>query len=160
MDKVIVIVVAIGVLILGVVIAKKKQDNAIASGEIIQREKSFFRQSHIFTTNVASVNDLYSAMDLGVFSRRGIECTVVSENKLRFQKKAFGIGMTAELNYCGNDNGRNIFRYVVVSYKERDGMDASLYDNIALTAVEKAFLKLDNTTSVERLNTTYTSSFF
>lgn len=155
MDIVIVIIASIGVLVLGVVIAKVKQNNAVTSGEIIPREKSFFRQCHIFTTSVASVNELYAAMDTSVLSNRDIKCTIVSDNIIRFQKKAYGIGMTADLTYCGNENGKHIFRYAVVSYSERDGMDASLYDNIALTAVEKAFLRLDSATSVERLNMLY-----
>lgn len=158
MDIVIVIIASIGVLVLGVVIAKVKQNNAVTSGEIIPREKSFFRQCHIFTTSVASVNELYAAMDTSVLSNRDIKCTIVSDNIIRFQKKAYGIGMigmTAELKYCGTENGKHIFRYAVVSYSERDGMDASLYDNIALTAVEKAFLRLDSATSVERLNMSY-----
>lgn len=155
-----IIVLCVGVIVLGLIIGKVKNDNAIANGEIVQRDKGFFKQSHIFTTGIHSVRDIYSAMDLSVFERKGMKCAVVSENKIRFQKQVYGVSMTADLDFCGEMNGKNVFRYAVASYTERKGSDASLYDNIALTAVEKAIFKLDSAASVERINGVYKTKFF
>lgn len=156
-------ILAIAVVI-GIVIARnnnKKFERGIAK----KRSYDFYTQTHTFKTVVPDLAALLSALDRNTLQAEGVYLSQDAANNRWIFRNAQNT-MTASLTALGEDaDGIHRFLFKVNNWKERNGsieLSARMASNVALTAVEKAFVTLDFNAVVERVYMTglkTTSSF-
>ena len=145
---VIVIVIAI---IIGISKGKQNADrwNAeYANGNMIKRENKFWDEEIYFFTT-ASYEDVKKSISDTSFSSckvtvnpdfEGYKAVLFSPNPRYW---------TAILEYVGESNGKNLFKYYIYSYVDNK-LGIVVGDmNICQTKVEKTFLSLDTGTTTE-----------
>ena len=153
--------IIIGGIILVALIAVKvgNQSKAIDSGAAVKRNYEFFKQKNFFKTSVASISDIYDAVDVSVLTEQKINIQYDSENKMViFRNKKLGGTFTAALRFMGEEDGKYVYRFQIEKWEERNGgisADDMLGGNVALTSVEKAVISLDTEATVTRENATY-----
>lgn len=126
---------------------KLKEEN-----KIIDRDPVFFKREHFFETSVASLKEIGDAVDQGVLNSEGISFEpdygrgiIIFHNNVSFG--TFG----AALRTAGNADGVYRYSFKIDAWRETNGgiTRQDLFNaNVLLTAIEKAFLKLDPQTKV------------
>lgn len=129
-----------------------KKDKLKSENKIIDRDPIFFKREHCFETSVSGLKEIGDAIDKGALSsetisfepdyERGI---IIFHNNVSFG--TFG----AALRNAGNENGIYRYSFKIDAWRERNGgitRQDMFNANVLLTAIEKAFLKLDPQTKV------------
>ena len=136
---------------------KKKVNSAGDRGMTIQRDRDFFRQAHVFTTSVASVDSIFQKMDKSALTEYKINYSLVPGTRIEFSRTVPMIGTTYfRLSYNGMVGEKHRYTFMVTRYVTRNGAELGVLEaNIALTGIEKAILSLDPKTTVERVRANY-----
>jgi len=162
-------IIIVGAVIFGYIYYKKyyaghtTTDKAFDRGEAIKRKDSFFKQSHIFSTSiVGSIADIANAIDRNIYNEHKIKVESHQNNGyLLIYSDDTGCTFDASLRAHGKDGGKYVYCFKVDSFTAYDRIE-SLYDidkvNVVLTQIEKAFLRLDRDTDVERVHGEFKSS--
>lgn len=129
-----------------------KKNKLMAENKIIDRNQSFFKKEHFFETSVSSIQELGDAIERGVLGSESISFepdygrgSIIFHNNVSFG--TFGAALRSD----GNAEGIYKYSFRVEAWKEKNGMITrqDLFNaNVLLTAIEKAFLKLDPQTRV------------
>ncbi|ONH62988.1 hypothetical protein A9Y58_00041 [Streptococcus parauberis] len=117
--------------------------------KIIDRPKQFMRQKHIFTTKVTNIYDVYNKLDLESLKSVRIEVGSTStggglEFVYSYNMKS---GFTAFLRCVSSENDMQKYVFYL---SEIEGNIGDMEANVLLTAIEKAFMSLDNDVVVDR----------
>jgi len=136
---------------------KKKKTNELASkGRYVERGNEFFRQKHFFFTQVFDFSAIVGAIDKNALGEEKISCEPnVRQGQVVFHNKiSFGT-FDASLVYAEQREKDGLYTYLfqVEAWREvkhsitrQDLLGA----NVLLTLIEKAFLRLDPETEVQR----------
>jgi len=155
-----VLVIVIGAVIYGTIflITNKKKTEMMDSGKIIERGKDYIKQAHFFTTKTASLADVGNAMDKTVLAEQNISLEPdYTKNVIVFRYANIAGMFIATLRFMGEENEQYKYRFQIDRWQGKNGAFPHEYTgNVLLTAVEKAFMKLDGTTAVERVMASYT----
>ncbi|MCL2662978.1 MAG: hypothetical protein FWE83_06565 [Oscillospiraceae bacterium] len=148
-----------GILALSLYAHHRRKMNAIADGHATDRDKVFFRQQHRFTTGVASIAEVAAALDMNVLTERKVSVDKTSEaHAIIFRNGGMGAfaPFVSVLERNGTEGDKFRYNYQIESSQTTSsGGDDVISANIILTQVEKAFLRLDSSTEVERIAVKY-----
>lgn len=159
----IVFVVGVGAIIYGIIyyLNISKKNKLKAENKIIDRDAIFFKREHFFETSVSSLREIGEAIDKNVLSSESISFEsnyehgiIVFHNNVAYG--TFGAGLRA----AGNADGVFRYSFKIDAWREMN-MGVTRQDsfnaNVLLTAIERAFLKLDPQTKVSDQATKITS---
>ncbi len=152
MQWVILIIATIAIFIGGFLFARKRNNTAFDNGEIVNRDKGFMRQVHKYETNVDSIDQIYDKMDKDVLKTRHIKYSLIPMERVEFSITQVTMTTYFCLNYDGYSEGTyhySFFSTKIANY--RGSAVGKLEENVALTAVERAILALDETALVQRV---------
>lgn len=134
-----------------------KKNKLMAEDKIIDRDMGFFKKEHIFETSVTGLKDIGDAIDRGVLSSEGVSFEpdygrgiIIFHNNVSFG--TFGAALRAE----GSADGVYRYSFKIDAWRETNGgitRQDQFNANVLLTAIEKAFLKLDPQTKVSEQDT-------
>ena len=137
----------------------KQADELFASGAIIKRDANFMENVQRFPLSMISTESLITAMKNEGLPFPGLAWKI-GEDAMEFRYSDW----TAQLIKldCGDDFARYEFKFLQWKTDQYGGSVTFTQMNQLLTAIEKAFLKLDANTKVqtERAKTNTKSSFF
>lgn len=152
---VIAVVVAAGVII-GLLVANKNNKLFESGAAYRNRPADFYTQMHTFRTTVPNLEILLSALDGRTLAQQGI--TVIRDHADRLVFRDAMDRFTATLTALPEDpslgEGISFYRFTVNRVKTKNGtiiLSARMGINVALTAVEKAFLTLDFNAVAQRV---------
>lgn len=150
-------VITIGIIAIAVaigIIIGRKNNKKFEQGIAKKRNYDFYTQSNTFKTVVPDLATFLTALDRHTLQAEGVYMTQDAANDRLIFRNAQNT-MTATLSSIGEGgDGIHLFLFKVNNWKERNGsieLSARMASNIALTAVEKAFLTLDFNAVVERV---------
>lgn len=159
----IIFAVGIGAIIYGIIfyLNASKKNKLKAENKIIDRDAIFFKREHFFETSTSNLREIGEAMDKGVLSSEGISFEpnyehgiIVFHNNVAYG--TFGAGLRA----AGNADGVYRYSFKIDAWRETNGAITRqdfFNANVLLTAIEKAFLRLDPQTKVSDQATKITS---
>ena len=136
----------------------KQADEMLASGKIILRDPDFMKNAQIFTLSKVSMDDLIAALKNEGLPFVGLEWKT-GNDAMGFRYSDW----TAQMVKIGSDENCDRYEFVFLQWQTIRGSAVSFTQmNQLLTAVEKAFLRLDPSTKVqtERNKINTKSSFF
>ena len=163
----------IGILVVGGMFAfvrylnQSQKKRLLSEDKIVDRgNNNYYKQMHIFTTTVSSVEELGNALNQAPLSENKISFEPnYSNGVIIFHQRGSGGTFGAALRTLENDGEKFCYKFQVEAWREgnsgltrRDFFGA----NILLTAIERAFFQLDSDTNVQRLDSTHKTkpSFF
>ena len=117
-------------------------------GKIIKRRDSFWEDAEIFTTT-ASYEDVREAVSKTDFSDSGVSITpdLDGDKAILFQS---GGAWNAVIDCLEENGGTYTHRFYFPAWQTRNGVPNKLETmNVIMTSVEKMFLSLDPTVTVE-----------
>lgn len=125
-----------------------RENSLIQAGKAIKRERAFWEKAEVFATNAdyETVVSEISRMDFSEI-KAGVYPNVNGERAVLWKSS---YAWNAKLTYMGESGGRQVFRFAFPCWKTRNGVpyrEDSM--NIMMTSVEKLFLSLDSSTTVE-----------
>lgn len=137
----------LGIFIIAVVLALKKHNSLIESGEIAKRSTKFMEMAEIFTLNTPVNEEVsekikqFSCYSKGV----GMKGSTVDQH-YTFS----GYGWDAYLKRISAENSKSVYRFQFTNWKTSNGMPQdALNMNRLLTCIEKMFLSFDPDTQVQ-----------
>jgi len=139
-----------------------RKQKAIDAGHAAERQGDFFKQRHTFTTKTGNISEIINALDMSVLDEKKVSVDTSSEPGIVIFRNGGFIGGNAPFVSVleGSGNTGDLFRYdyQIESWSQgsKSGVD-TFSANVILTQIEKAFLKLDSSTEVERVAATYKS---
>ena len=148
-----ILAVATGSIIIAVRSHDAKIKKLITEGKALQRERTFWLQQTLFTTQIDSVDGVYHATNKPLLDEAGVKHEIDSDSIILFTNKASGGSFTSTLRAVGQNDGKFQYIYQIDQYQGPDGYmkpKCLRAANILLTSIEKAFLQLDSDTSVIR----------
>lgn len=129
-----------------------KKNKLKAENKIINRDTNFFKREHFFETSISSLREIGDAIDKGVLRSETIsfEPDYAHEIIIFHNNVSFGT-FGAALRTKETKDGLYRYSFRMDAWRERN-KEISRQDffnaNVLLTAIEKAFLKLDPQTQV------------
>ncbi len=126
----------------------KQADAMLSSGQIIQRDPGFVEMAQTFTLAKATQEEIVAAFKREGLPFAGLEWKT-AEGAMGFRYN----GWTAEIISLGSADGRDRYRFSFTGWRTVGSSCHTVADitqmNQLLTAIEKAFLKLDSSTKVQ-----------
>lgn len=138
------LVIIFGILIIAIFLKQKEKVELTNTGKIKERSNHFMRQEHTFSTNIQTLQELYSVLDLEAIRSRNVEMFSLEDNRgIQFKYSQGKHEFIAYLVY--EENGKITF------FVDKTRNDINPNDlNVILTAIEKAIYSLDENTTVKR----------
>lgn len=138
------LVIICGILIIAIFLKKKEKVELTNTGKIKERSNHFMRQEHVFSTNIQTLQELYSILDLEAIRSRNVEMFSLEDNKgIQFKYSQGKHEFIAYLVY--EEDGQITF------FVDKTRNDINPNDlNVILTAIEKAIYTLDENATVKR----------
>jgi hypothetical protein len=138
---VLVILAVIGLLGFSLWRSKKNTEALERSGKIIKRANDFYDCRHVITTKIATLQEIYDAMNKATIREMGISTqSMQGKSAISFKRYDF----TAILEHNSNANGVHTYTFYVSTYKEqRYGFVGIDQVNALLTSIERAVASLD-----------------
>lgn len=116
-------------------------------GKIIGRDVDFEEYAELFTIRDVEFKDIREELRNADYSGR-------TNIKADMEKKLVnyeGVDWKAHLYYMTNETDRNAYCFEFTEWSTRKGLTQNITDmNVALTAIEKVFLKIDPNTQVSK----------
>ncbi len=152
---VIAVVVAVGVIV-GLLVAKKNNKLYESGAAYRGRPADFYTQMHTFRTTVPNLEALLNVIDGRTLAQQAITVIRDSADRLVFRDAMdrFTATLTALPGDPSLGEGVCFYRFAVNRVKVKGGtvvISARTGINVALTAVEKAFLTLDFNAVAQRV---------
>ncbi len=117
------------------------------SGRMIKRDGKFWDDASIFGLTGASYEIVKANMEKIDLTETSVKITE-DNNRFNF----IGRDFEAYLKLESEENGNQVWRYEVYKYDSKYGVPNNKDEmNVVLTAIEKMFLGLDNSTKVETI---------
>ena len=134
----------------------KKKVELLKSGKIIDRDSEFLKQIQYFTTKTESMKEISDTIDKESLQEEGLSVLYNKEtNVIVFRvDRANNSFVSIFCLLSRQSDGRFQYRYQIETWSGREGGMSQkdiLSANMALTAIEKALLKLDNKTDIKSL---------
>ena len=166
MDWIIVILIGTGIFALIWFIQKKKKTELSEKGRYVERGNAFFKQGHFFYTKTDDFSAIAETIDKNALLEEKISFEPnIEQNQIVFHNKVNFGTFGARLRGLGQreQDGLNSYLFQIEAW--RDGQYGitrqDIFNaNILLTLIEKAFLKLDPATEVQRTAAEYKSKLF
>lgn len=138
-----------------------KKNKLKTENKIIDRDAIFFKREHIFETSVSSLREIGDAIDKSTLGSESISFEPDYEHGIIIFHNTVSFGtFGAALRMSETADGIYRYRFKIDAWRETNG-GISRQDffnaNVLLTAIEKAFLKLDARTRVSDQATTIKS---
>ena len=142
-----IIIIAIVLFAVAFSVSKQKQEQLVDAGKIIPRDYGFEEYAEMFTLRDLSFSEIWNELKDIDYSGT-VTGNVDAQNERVFYK---GINWEACLYHQRNDAEKNVYCFEFTKWSKHNGVTENQLDmNIVLTAVEKAFLKLDSGTQVSK----------
>ncbi len=135
----------------------------ISDGRMIQRHPSFVETAEIFTLHNADFKKVLNAVTEDRQSMNGTGVSVKFSEEARLIVFTSSLGWEASLSASGNEGDTYSYTFNFTSWNTRNGVAQNTTSmNVALTAIEKLFIRLDPNTKVstERIKTKSKTKFF
>ena len=159
MNWILIIVVGAGGLYLSWYLNNRKKTELMSKGLIIDRGNGFYKQAHLFASGVGDFTTIASAIDRNVLYEQKISFEPYIEyGQVIFQNRINFGSFSARLKTLGLHNGLYHYQFQVETW--RDGKYGTTRQdlfgaNVLLTAIERAFLRLDPETHVDSMAAAY-----
>lgn len=138
---------------------KRKKTELALKGLIIDRDNEFYKQAHLFATGIGDFAAIAGAIDKNVLNGQKISFEpFIEQGQVVFQNHISFSSFRARLKTLGLQNGLYYYQFQVEEW--RDGQYGTTRQdifgaNVLLTAIEKAFLRLDPETSADSIAAAY-----
>ena len=132
------------VIVVGIVVAKYFMNKRLTEeGKIVERKGTFWEEEHLFTTT-ATYEAVREAVGKTSFSdcKADVYPDYNGEKSILFKSID---AWNAEVEYCGEQDGKHQFKFSFLVWK----YDGTYSMNIILTTIERLFLSLDPSTTVQ-----------
>ncbi len=129
------------------------------SGQIIKRNLDYLKQVHYFTLENGGWERVWNALKDTDYHNAASMAGDSQKPLIRYD----GVNWAAQLYKCERDDGKDCYGFQFLEWTERQGMiQYEAHMNTVLTAIERAFLRLDPQTEVstEYVNTKSKPKFF
>lgn len=137
----------------------KKKTELMSKGQIVDRGNNFYKQAHTFTTRTGDFSAIARAIDHYVLGENKITFEpYIEQGQIVFNNRVNFGSFRARLKTLGHQDGQYYYQFQVETWSEGQyGMTRQdLFGaNILLTAIEKAFLRIDPETGADRMAATY-----
>ena len=159
MEWVIIIVIGAGAFFLVHRIQSKQKAELLSKGLIVDRGGGFYKQAHIFATGVGDFATIAGAIDRNVLNEQKISFEPdVQQGQVLFQNRINFGSFRARLKTLGLHNGLYHYQFQVEEW--RDGKYGTTRQdlfgaNVLLTAIERAFVRLDPQTCADSIAAAY-----
>jgi len=159
MEWILIIIISAGGFYLSWYLNKRKKTGLVSKGLIIDRGNGFYKQAHVFVTGVGDFAAIAGAIDRNVLYGQKISFEpFIEQGQVIFQNHVNFGSFRARLKTLGLYNGRYHYQFQVEEW--RDGQYGTTRQdlfgaNILLTAIEKAFLRVDPGTSADSIAAAY-----
>jgi len=159
MEWVIIIVGSAAGFLLSWYLKNKKKTELVTKGLIIDRGNGFYKQAHVFATRVGDFAAIAGNIDRNVLAGQKISFEpFISQGQVLFQNQISFGSFRARLKTLGLHNGLYHYQFQVEEWRDvqhgttrQDIFGA----NVLLTAIEKAFLRLDPETNADSIAAAY-----
>ena len=147
MAALIIIAVVVFIVVMTVYYTKKNKE-LIAEGKIIQRDGNFVETAEIFTLHNVNFSQVIDALKETNFAGSGVSLNgSVQQGAVNFQ---CGNSWSGQLVALKSEADTYSYMFTFTKWQTRSGMPQNVTSmNVALTALEKMFLRLDPNTKVE-----------
>ena len=159
MEWVLIIVGGAGGIFLAWYLNNRKKSELASKGLIIDRGNGFFKQAHVFATGVGDFAAIAGSIDRNVLNEQKISFEpYIEHGQVLFQNNISFGSFRARLKTLGVQNGSYHYQFQVEEW--RDGQYGTTRQdlfgaNVLLTAIEKAFLRLDPETRSDSIAAAY-----
>ena len=159
MEWVLIILVSAGGLFLSLHLKNRKKNELISKGLIVERNDRFFQQEHVFATRVGDFAAIAAAIDRNALNEQKITFEpYIEHGQIVFNNRISFGSFRARLTTLGLNNGLYYYRFQVEAW--RDGQYGTTRQdifgaNVVLTAIERAFLRLDPQTGANYAEAAY-----
>ena len=143
------VVILITVVIIGVAayFGYNKNKQLMGEGKIVARKGTYWEEEHLFTTGT-TYDNLLDAIGKTDFSDCKAEVIPNANGQMSVLFKS-SHAWNAEVDYLGEQDGKNQYKFYFVAWQTRNGMPYNVTSmNMILTSIEKLFFSLDPTTTV------------
>ena len=141
--------ICIAIIVIAVIVNVNKTKQLKNEGKIIQRQSAFWENAEIFTT-CATYEQVKSAVKSSSYSESSvtIEYDLGGQNRILFKSKH---SWNASLECLEQQNNKTVFKLYFPAWKtSKYGAPYNVNSmNALLTSIEKIFLSIDPTTTVE-----------
>jgi len=166
MQWVLIILISVGGFALSGYLKNKKKNELASKGRYVERGNEFFKQGHYFFTKTCDFSTIAGAIDQNALFEEKISYEPnIEQGQIVFHNRISFGSFGARLRYLGQreQDGLHAYSYQVEAW--RDGQYGitrqDLYGaNALLTLIEKAFLRLDPATEVQRDAAEYKTKIF
>jgi len=155
-----VILAGVAYVVFGTMRDSKKTKRLHESGIILSRSNGFYKKIYYFTANTGDFSAVSAAIDFNLL--RAMKISVkpdIPGGKVVFQmrRRVF----VAALQQEGMQNEGHLYTFGFLRWKESVGlMEGADSANALLTAVERAFIKIDPSATVESAQAAFQERFF
>ena len=159
MEWVIIIVGGAGGFLLSWYLKNKKKTELVSKGLIVERGNGFYKQAHVFGTSIGDFAAIAGAIDKNVLDGQKISFEpFIEQGQVVFQNRISFGSFRARLKTLGLNNGLYHYQFQVEEW--RDGQHGTTRQdifgaNVLLTAIEKAFLRVDPETRADSIAAAY-----
>jgi len=159
MQWVIIILVSAGGFYLSWYLKNKKKTELMSKGLIVERNDSFFKQAHVFATRVGDFSAIAAYIDRNALNEQKITFEpYIGHGQIVFNNQINFGSFRARLTTLGMSNGLYYYQFQVEAW--RDGQYGTTRQdifgaNVVLTAIERAFLRLDPETGANHAEAAY-----
>lgn len=158
---VMIILISAGIFGCSIYLSKRKNEQLLSEGKIVEREKDFMEKAEEFSLTVKEPSQVAEGVRKISYSEMSVTMKADSEGQSFHFSNTWG--WNARLYYKGKDGEKSVYCFEFLNWKTKDYMiQGGLYMSMLLTAIEKMFLDIDPNTQVttRHLNTKTKHSFF
>ena len=157
---VVIIIIAVGIGVTVGLSQRKKANALIEDGRMVKRDISFVETAEVFTLSNADFSRVVDAIKVSDLSGTGVSADRNSEKQAILFKSG---GWAAQLYRMEDDGNKYVYCFVFTSWQTYRGIPQNhVQMNLLITAVEKAFINIDQDTQVQssKIRTKSKASFF
>jgi hypothetical protein len=162
MEWILIIAICGGAAFLTWYLHNRKKTELISKGLMIERGSKFYKQAHVFSTAVSDFAAIAGAIDQHALSDQKITFEpYVEQGQIVFHNRISFGSFRARLKTLGFQDGLYHYQFQVEAW--RDGQHGTTRQdlfgaNVLLTAIERAFLRLDPETGADRAHAAYSTN--
>lgn len=138
------ILVLIAIFAIAGYFGKKKREQLLAEGKIVNRKWDFYKDKEIFKANIQNPRAFYDSLTAAAQSTQ--VCSMSGNYNSEVIYKGRSGDWTASLVRLQTNDGSMAFSFGLTWYRSADS--ARTFINLLLTAIEKTFIQYDPNTQV------------
>lgn len=130
--------------IAALIYSRKRRNNLIDEGKMIQRENKFWDKSETFTVNGVTLAEIFEKLPANDLKQNVGQYELQSDkNRIVFVHNGYEESYTGTLSLISANGGVNTYRLLINQYKTKHTNPNELSLNVLYTSVEKVFLGID-----------------